>query len=60
MVDLTAAMNTAGDRLAEIEAAVTEVSSSFDVTELQGLPIESILLDPVGEVVQRLRSSVDA
>ena len=52
--DLVAAMNSVGDRLAEIEAAVTELTPSFDLSALRALATETILLAPVGSIAEQL------
>jgi glutamine---fructose-6-phosphate transaminase (isomerizing) len=52
--DLVAAMDSAGDRMAEIVAAVTETVPSFEPARLGELPAEDVLLAPVEWLAERL------
>jgi glucosamine--fructose-6-phosphate aminotransferase (isomerizing) len=54
--ELVAAMESVGDRMAEIVAAVTETSPSFNPQQLSTLPAEDVLLAPVEWLAQRLRT----
>ena len=51
---LVAAMATAGDRLAEVEAAVTETVPGFTPDWLLGLATEDVLLAPVDAVAEQV------
>jgi glutamine---fructose-6-phosphate transaminase (isomerizing) len=52
--DLVAAMDSAGDRMAEIIAAVTETVPSFEPARLSEFPAEDVLLAPVEWLAERL------
>ena len=52
--DLVAVLHATGDRLADIEAAVTETSPTFEPAQLQGLSAELVLLESVESVVDQL------
>ena len=47
-------MDSVGDRLAEINAAVTETMPSFAPEGLQDLTVEEVLLAPVERLAERL------
>lgn len=51
---LTAALTSAGTRLAELQAAVTEQDVTFDPALLTRLPVADVLLAPVDEVAGAL------
>jgi glutamine---fructose-6-phosphate transaminase (isomerizing) len=51
---LAAAMDSVGDRVAEINAAVTETMPSFAPEGLQDLTVEEVLLAPVERLAERL------
>lgn len=57
LADLQAAMNSVGDRLAEIVAAATEIRPDFVLKDLVALPVETVLLEPVDEVAEALTTS---
>jgi len=52
--DLVAAMDSVGDRMAEIVAAVTETVPSFEPARLREFPVEDVLLAPVEWLAERL------
>lgn len=52
--DLAASLEHTGTRLAELQAAVTELDQPFDVDELAELPVETVLLAPVDQVAAAL------
>jgi glucosamine--fructose-6-phosphate aminotransferase (isomerizing) len=52
--DLVAAMDSVGDRMAEIIAAVTETVPSFEPARLREFPAEDVLLAPVELLAERL------
>jgi len=52
--DLRAAMDSVGDRTAEIIAAVTETVPAFTPEDLLALPTAAILLDPVESIAEAL------
>lgn len=52
--DLVAAMDSVGDRAAEIVAAVTETVPSFTLDRLRDLPTGEVLLAPVESIAERL------
>ena len=52
--DLRAAMDSVGDRTAEIIAAVTETVPAFTPDDLLALPTAAILLDPVESIAEAL------
>ena len=52
--DLVAAMDSVGDRMAEIVAAVTETVPSFEPARLREFPAEDVLLAPVELLAERL------
>jgi glucosamine--fructose-6-phosphate aminotransferase (isomerizing) len=52
--DLVAAMDSVGDRMAEIIAAVTETVPSFEPARLREFPAEDVLLAPVEWLAERL------
>lgn len=52
--ELAAAMESVGDRMADIVAAVTEMSPAFDLQWLSTLPAEDVLLAPVEWLAERL------
>ena len=54
LADLQAAMNSVGDRLAEIVAAAPRDRPDFALKDLLELPVETVLLEPVDEVAQAL------
>ncbi|MEU4559563.1 SIS domain-containing protein [Actinoplanes sp. NPDC023936] len=43
-----------GNRLAEIRAAVTETDTAFTVDDLARVPVETVLMGPIDEVVRHL------
>jgi len=51
---LSAALEPIGGRLAELRAAVTEQDHPFDLTALERLPTEAVLLAPVDDVVSQI------
>ncbi|MFN8073798.1 MAG: SIS domain-containing protein [Kineosporiaceae bacterium] len=53
---LTASLTSAGNRLAELQAAVTEQDVTFDPSLLTRLPVADVLLAPVDEVAGALVS----
>jgi glucosamine--fructose-6-phosphate aminotransferase (isomerizing) len=55
--DLVAAMDSVGDRMAEIIAAVTETVPSFEPARLREFPAEDVLLAPVEWLAERLAAS---
>jgi hypothetical protein len=52
--DLVAAMDSVGDRMAEIIAAVTETVPSFEPARLREFRAEDVLLAPVELLAERL------
>jgi len=52
--ELVAAMNSVGDRMADIVAAVTETRPSFVADRLQAVPTEDVLLAPVEALAEQL------
>src|SRR5215467_13863703 len=52
--DLVAAMDSVGDRMAEIIAAVTETVPSFEPAQLREFPAEDVLLAPVELLAEKL------
>jgi glucosamine--fructose-6-phosphate aminotransferase (isomerizing) len=57
--ELVAAMNSVGDRMADIVAAVTETAPDFVPERLAALPAEDVLLAPVESLAERLAASGD-
>ena len=57
LADLRAAMDSVGDRMAEIVAAVSETSSGFAPERLLSLPVATVLLDPVEIVAEALSTA---
>jgi glucosamine--fructose-6-phosphate aminotransferase (isomerizing) len=55
--ELVAAMNSVGDRMADIVAAVTETAPSFVPDRLQALSTEDALLAPVDWVAEQLAAA---
>src|SRR5262249_51025108 len=53
--ELTAAMESVGDRMAEIVGGATGTSPSFEPRRLSALPAEGVLLAPVEWLAERLR-----
>jgi len=58
--DLVAAMDSVGDRMAEIIAAVTETVPSFEPAQLREFPAEDVLLAPVELLAERLAAGAAA
>jgi glutamine---fructose-6-phosphate transaminase (isomerizing) len=55
--DLVAAMRSVGDRMAEIEAAVTETMPTFTPDRLAALSTEDVLLAPVDWLAEQLAAT---
>jgi glutamine---fructose-6-phosphate transaminase (isomerizing) len=58
--DLVAAMNSVGDRMADIVAAVTETTPSFVPDRLRALSTEDVLLAPVDLLAEQLAAASNA
>jgi glucosamine--fructose-6-phosphate aminotransferase (isomerizing) len=54
LADLRAAMDSVGDRVAEIVAAVSETRPAFTAEHLLSLPVAAVLLDSVEALAQAL------
>lgn len=54
LADLRAAMDSVGERVAEIVAAVSETRPDFTAEHLLSLPVAAVLLDPVETLTEAL------